>query len=105
MTFEAELRKGNFQVAECTNCEKIVWPPSDFCDQCFKEICWRKSTNKGKIIEFSKQNNHYFCLAEFENTIRVIGKILSGIPNKGQQVRIERCGMKENNYFFEFSLI
>jgi hypothetical protein len=105
MTFEDELRKGNFQVAECTDCKKIVWPPSDFCNQCFQEIRWRKCANEGKIIEFSKQNNNYFCLAEFENTIKIIGKVASGIPTKDQQIRMERCGMIDDNYFFEFSLI
>jgi len=105
MTFEDELKKGNFQVAECINCKKIVWPPSDFCNQCFSEIRWRKCSNEGKIIEFSKQNNIYFCLAEFENSIKIIGKISSGVPDKAQQVRIERCGIKNDDYFFEFSLI
>ncbi len=105
MTFEDELRKGNFQVPECTNCKKIVWPPSDFCNQCFSDILWRKCSNEGKIIEFSKQNNHYFCLVEFENSVKVMGKISSsGIPDKDKQVRIDRCGMKNDDYFFEFSL-
>ena len=60
---------------------------------------------EGKIIEFSKQNNNYFCLVEIENTIKVMGKISSGIPNVGQHVKIERCGIKDDNYYFEMSLI
>jgi len=104
MTFEDELRKGNFQIPECTNCKKIVWPPSYFCNHCFSDIRWRKCSNEGKIIEFSKQNDHYFCLAEFENSVKIMGKIYSGIPDKDKQVRIERCGMKNEDYFFEFSL-
>jgi uncharacterized OB-fold protein len=103
MNFEEQLRNGNFQIAECINCKKIVWPPSDFCNQCLNEVCWRKCSNEGKIIEFSKQNNFYFCLAEFENNIKIIGKISSGIPEKDKQVRLERCGIKDGKYFFEFS--
>jgi len=105
MIFEAELKKGNFVVSECKHCQKIVWPPSEFCNQCFREVTWRKGTNNGKIIEFSKQNNNYFCLIEIENTIKIIGKISSGIPNVGQHVKLEKCGIKDDGYFFEMSLI
>jgi uncharacterized protein len=105
MNFELELEKGNFIVAECMHCKKIVWPPSEFCNQCFKEISWRKGSREGKIIEFSKQNNNYFCLVEIENTIKIMAKISSGIPNIGQRVKIESCGIKDKNYYFEISLI
>ena len=39
--FETELKAGNFVTSECTHCKKIVWPPSDYCDYCFKEVNWR----------------------------------------------------------------
>ena len=32
--FETELKAGNFVTSECSYCEKIVWPPSDYCDYC-----------------------------------------------------------------------
>lgn len=105
MNFELELKKGNFIIAECIHCKKIVWPPSEFCNQCFKEVSWRKGSQEGKIIEFSKQNNEYFCLVEIENTIKIMSKLSSGIPNTGQRVKIERCGIKDDNYYFEISLI
>ncbi|MBI5859690.1 MAG: hypothetical protein HZB73_03095 [Nitrosarchaeum sp.] len=105
MNFEYELKKGNFIIGECTDCKKIIWPPSEFCNRCFKEVSWRKGSHEGKIIEFSKQNNDYFCLVEIENTIRIMGKMTSGVPNIGQHVMIERCGIKDKNYFFEISLI
>ena len=105
MNFESELKKGNFTIAECTRCKKIVWPPSEFCNQCFKEVSWRKGSYEGTIIELSKQNENYFCLVEIENTIKIIGKVSSGIPNIGQHVKIERCGIKDENYYFEMSLL
>lgn len=104
MNFESELKKGNFVVSECKHCQKIVWPPSEFCNQCLREVSWKKGSNKGKIIEFSKQNKDYFCLVEIENTIKIMGKISSGIPNIGQHVKIEKCGMRDGNYYFEMSL-
>jgi hypothetical protein len=105
MNFESELEKGNFIVAECTHCKKIVWPASEFCNQCFGEVSWRKGSYEGKIIEFSKQDTNYFCLVEIENSIKIIGTILSGIPNTGQRVKIEKCGIKDKNYYFEMSLV
>ena len=104
MNFEYELKNGNFIIAECTNCQKIVWPPSDVCNRCFRNVSWRNSSYEGKIIEFSKQDNNYFCVVEIENEIRVIGSLSSGIPNIGQHVRIEKCGLKDENYYFEISL-
>jgi uncharacterized OB-fold protein len=105
MNFESELKNGNFIVAECIHCQKIVWPPSEFCNQCFSEVFWRKALHEGKIVEFSKQNNDYFCLVEIENTIKIMGKISSGVPNVGQHVKIERCGIKNENYYFVFGMI
>jgi len=105
MNFESELKKGNFIIAECLHCTKIVWPPSESCNKCFKEVSWRKSSGEGKIIEFSKQDNNYFCLVEIENSIKIIGKISSGKPYIGKNIKIEKCGIKEGNYYFEISLL
>lgn len=105
MNFDSELEKGNFMVAECTHCKTIVWPPSEFCNKCFREVSWRKGSHEGKIIEFSRQNDSYFCLIEIEKSIRIMGKLPKGIPTVGQQVKIEKYGMKDNSYNFEISLI
>ena len=105
MNFESELKKGNFIIAECLDCKKIIWPPSEFCNQCFREVSWRKGSREGKVIEFSKHDKDYFCLVEIENTIKIMGKISSGTPKVGQHVKIERCGIKDENYYFEMTLI
>jgi len=36
--FETELKAGNFVTSECSYCNRIVWPPSDYCDNCFKDV-------------------------------------------------------------------
>ncbi len=54
---------------------------------------------EGKFIEFSRQNEEYFCVVEFENTIRLMAKILQ-IPEIGQMVKISKCGISNGNYFF-----
>ncbi len=99
MSFESELLQGKFCIPECTVCKKIVWPPAEFCNHCFGQVSLKKGNFEGKIIEFSRQNEGYFCLVEFENTIRVMAKILQ-IPETGQIVKISKCGISNGNYFF-----
>ncbi len=99
MSFESELLKGKFCIPECMICKKIVWPPAEFCNHCFGQVSLKKGDFEGKIIEFSRQNEVYFCLVEFEKTIRVMAKILQ-IPEIGQIVKISKCGILNGNYFF-----
>ena len=99
MSFEKELEKGQFCIPECTVCKKLVWPPSEFCDKCDGEISLKKEEFKGKIIEFSRQNEEYFCMVEFCDSIRIMAKMAT-CPKKDQTVKILKCGIDKNNYFF-----
>ncbi len=104
MSVEDELKKGNFVLGECTNCKKTIWPPADYCNVCFGRVSIKKGPSKGKIIEFSKHDESYFCLVEFEKNVRIIGNI-SSIPKIDQMITIKKCGVRKGNYFFEFSQI
>ena len=73
--FESELKTGNFVTSECNHCNRVVWPPSDYCDNCFQKVNWRKISKNGTIIELSKKENDVFCISEFENKIRIMGKL------------------------------
>lgn len=97
MTFESELEKGNFMITECNSCKKIVWPSSAICDFCFRKTQWRKSIGEGKIIEFSKKDDLYFCIVEIENSIKIIGQLDCGIPVIGDSVKIAECKMVDGN--------
>ncbi len=99
MNFESELSKGKFFIPECTICKKIVWPPAEFCSHCFGLVSLKKGEFEGKIVEFSRQDEEYFCLVEFENNIRIMAKI-SQIPKIDQRVKILKCGITNGNYFF-----
>ena len=103
--FETELKAGNFVTSECTYCNKIVWPPSDYCDICFKEVNWRKVSESGTIIELSRKKNDVFCITEFESKIRVMGKLDTKINTvkPGQTVKLTKCLFDDKNSFF-FSL-
>lgn len=104
MNFEDALKEGIFVIGKCNSCKKTIWPPSDYCNRCFGKIEVKKGPMEGKIIEFSKQDKNYFCLVEFEKEVKIIGKISSGIPQNNQSVKITKCGIKDESYFFEFSL-
>ncbi|MCV0400629.1 MAG: hypothetical protein K5777_01405 [Nitrosopumilus sp.] len=100
MNFESKLTKGEFCIPECIKCKKIVWPPSEFCNSCFGDVVLKEGPFMGKILEFSSQNQQNFCLVEFENTIRIMAKILKK-PKLGQAVKISKCGISDGSYFFE----
>jgi len=104
--FDIELKKGNFVTSECQHCKKIVWPPSNYCNNCLNSVRWRNVSLYGKIIEWSKKGNDIFCISEFENTIRIIGKL--DVKNKtlgvGKSVKLFKCSMNDKCKFF-FTLI
>ena len=100
MSFDEELAKGEFWIPQCSKCKKIVWPPTNFCDNCFGKVILKEKQKQGKIITFSKQKNEYFCVVEFEGNIKIIAKTKEE-PKKNQIVEIFDCGIKDKNYFFE----
>ena len=100
MSFEKELEKGQFCIPECTVCKKLVWPPSEFCDNCNEETSLRKEEFKGKIIEFSSQNEDYFCVVEFCDSIRIMAKMMTTVQKRDQIVKISKCGISERKLFF-----
>ena len=104
MSFENELKKGSFMIGACEKCDEIVWPPTEFCNRCFGTIVLKKGPKEGKILEYSKQEKNYFCLAEFDKNIKIMGRIVDGIPKDNQKIKMKKCGIRNNNYFFEFSL-
>ncbi len=100
MSFEDKLSKGQFYIPECLACKKIIWPPSEYCDKCNRKTSLKKEEFEGKIIEFSKQNENYFCLVEFCNAIKLMAKMTSS-PKKNQIVKISKCGINNGSYFFQ----
>jgi hypothetical protein len=62
----------------------------------------KKEEFKGKIIEFSRQNENYFCMVEFFDSIRIMAKMTT-CPKKDQMVKISKCGIIDNSYFFHIT--
>ena len=100
MKFEEELTKGNFTIPECLSCKKIIWPPAEFCNVCYNETGLKTGQFTGKIIEYSKQNEEYFCMVEFGDSIRIMAKMRT-LPKKDQIVKMSKCGNSEGSYFFQ----
>ncbi len=100
--FENELKNDKFVCSECPKCSKLVWPPSDFCSGCFGKVVWRQVSRKGKLIEFSKKDNTIFCIAEFENIIRIMGELEIGskTPGIGQDLELIKCDYDSKEKFF-----
>jgi uncharacterized protein len=90
--FEQELKKNNLLCSRCTKCNKLVWPPSDFCNNCFGEVIWQPISRNAKIVEFSRKNNKYFCIAEFEEGVRVMGSVENASNlHIGQSLILVKC--------------
>ena len=53
---------------------------------------------QGKIIEFSKQNEDYFCIVEIEDSFRIMAK-MSNEPHIDQSVKISKCGIDKKLFF------
>jgi len=90
--FEQELKNNNFVCSSCQKCNKLVWPPSDFCNSCFGSVTWRQVAKTAKLVEFSRHGNEVFCIAEFESSIRIMGSIKNASDLKiGQSLILIKC--------------
>ncbi len=97
--FEAELKNGRFVISECPRCQKTIWPPSEFCTHCFGNTVWRTIIEPGTLVEYSSKDGKTFCIAEFEDSIRVMGSLDSKTPSVGQKIRISSCGFDKSPQF------
>ncbi|MGI0088099.1 MAG: Zn-ribbon domain-containing OB-fold protein [Nitrosotalea sp.] len=90
--FEQELKNNNFVCSRCTRCNKMVWPPSDLCNKCFDNVVWVPVSRNARLVEFSRKDEEYFGIAEFDGGIRVMGTIQSAsILHVGQPLILTRC--------------
>jgi uncharacterized OB-fold protein len=105
MNFEDELAKGRFMISYCQKCDVNIWPPNEICSKCFSQAQWKRSSEEGHIVEFSKNNEKVFCLAEFDEGVRIIGSLpLERNPKIGQKIKLDKCSLKDGNYNFEMRL-
>lgn len=90
--FEQELKNNNLVCSQCARCNMVVWPPSEFCNRCFDNVTWIPLSRKAKLIEFSRKDDQYFCIAELESGIRLMGTVESATDLKiGQHLILAKC--------------
>jgi len=98
--FEQELKNNNFICSECPKCKKLVWPPSEYCNKCFGDVIWRPISRNAILLEYSCKNGEYFCMAEFEGQIRIIGAIQNVSELKiGDKLILEKCDYDDSEKF------
>ncbi len=91
--FESELKNGKFVCSECIKCNKLVWPPSDFCNRCFSKVRWRPVSTTAVLVEFSKKDDAIFCIAELEGAIRIMGELKADTKELaiGKELQLVKC--------------
>ncbi|MGB9003670.1 MAG: hypothetical protein WCC52_07690 [Nitrosotalea sp.] len=90
--FEQELKNNNFICSECPKCKKLVWPPSEYCNKCFGGVIWRQVSRNATLLEYSCRNGEYFCIAELEGQIRIMGMIQNVSELQiGENLILEKC--------------
>ena len=96
MIFEESISKGVFTIPWCPLCEKATWPPSESCHRCHADTISKPSVGCGRIIEYSMDDQGYFCIAEFEESVRIMCRILGDdTPKCGKNVILEKCILRQ----------
>ena len=100
--FHEFLRKGEFRISICISCSKKIWPPADFCCDCFSKTSFKKVKAIGTLIECTtsqiRDKEGLFGVIDMEG-IKLIGSLSSNLAI-GMKVRMVECGMRENGIAF-----
>ncbi len=100
--FHDFLRKGEFRLAICIGCNKKIWPPTEFCCDCFSKTSFKKIKPVGTLIESSTSHirgkEELFGIVDMEG-IKLIGSLSSDLTI-GMRVRMVECGIRENGIAF-----
>jgi uncharacterized protein len=61
---------------------------------------WEPVSRNARLIEFSSKNGEYFCMAEFDGGIRVMGTVESASNlHVGQSLILARCSYDDTEKF------
>ncbi len=96
------IRRGEFRVAVCKNCRKKIWPPTEFCCDCFFATSLEKIETTGTLIECTTSHIYdsedLYGVVDMQG-IKLIGS-LSGNTIPGTKVRMVECGIRESGCLF-----
>ena len=91
-------------VSRCPDCRNVAWPPSRFCSRCLQETAQEEMPLDGTILEYSKQDGRYFCIAEINCSFRILGRIVSGTPRIGSKIMVENYWNEKGIDYFEMAI-
>jgi len=110
--FIESLKCGRLVTSKCLECKNIIWPPSSVCPRCISNnIEWVDIDASGKLIELSESfltnEPSVFGLVELDNGIRLMAKIVGKDAKlkKGDDVKMTKCGIENNEAYYEFQPI
>lgn len=97
---------GSLLTSMCKKCNLAVWPPNKICSRCLGPTEYEECAKDGRIIEFSKKEDVYFCIAEFSQGVRIMGRLYSKMtPKIGQTIQLTKAEPYNGGYNFEFRVI
>jgi len=111
--FIESLKAGKLTTSKCLSCKNIIWPPSNVCPKCLSDsIEWVEVGSTGKLLDFSESlmgnKPVIFGIVELDENIRVLGRIIcndSSEVKKGIDVKLVKCGIENNDVYYEFQPI
>ena len=67
-----------------------------------KRSIGEKFLKTGQLLNYQEKKMMFFCITEFENKIRVMGKLDAEIhmAKPGQTVKLSKCMLNDKNSFF-----
>lgn len=112
-SFKESLKMGKLTTSKCLSCKNLLWPPNDICPKCLSnDIEWIELSSNGKLLDFSESlmgnKPVIFGIVELDENIRLLGRIIcddSIEVRKGIGVKLVKCGMENNDVFYEFQPI
>lgn len=108
--FTSSLRRGKLITSECSSCNNVIWPPSNVCPKCLSDsIKWVEVNSNGKLLDFSESfianKVVIFGIVVLNENIRLLGRIICDDNielKRGINVRLIKCGIENNDVYYEF---
>jgi len=96
------ISRGEFRVPVCKQCRKKMWPPSEFCCDCFFETSLEKIETTGTLIEFT--TSHILGREDLYGVVDMRGiKLIASLSGKltpGMKVRMVTCGIRDDGCLY-----
>ncbi|MDQ6724434.1 MAG: hypothetical protein M3Z01_09265 [Thermoproteota archaeon] len=101
-----KIKDGVFASTFCSHCKRHIWPPNQYCKDCFKKTKLRKINNKGILLEMSyshiSNQENYFGIGDFSG-IRIIGTISDKNIKINDLIAIYKIKVDNEKILLEFN--